>query len=152
MLVGDGESDRAGAHADVEHARRVAELAQDREAALDDGLGLGPWHERARVGLQRQPAEAPLAEDVGERLPQAPARQQLVQAIALVRVEHAVALDGHARPRQPERVRQQQLRVHLRRRYAGLVERPRRLAQGLGDRHAAVIPGRGGVPRRPAPR
>ena len=44
------------------------ELAEEREAALDDDLRLGPRDQRAPVDLQRQPPEAPLAEDVGERL------------------------------------------------------------------------------------
>ena len=38
------------------------------ERTLDDDLGLGPRDERAGVGLERQPPEAPVAEHVGERL------------------------------------------------------------------------------------
>ena len=48
--------------------RGAVEVREQREAPLDDDLRLGPRHERARVGAQRQPPEAPLAEDVGERL------------------------------------------------------------------------------------
>ena len=47
VLVGDRERDRAGARADVEHARLLAAREQ-REAALDHDLGLGPRHERPR--------------------------------------------------------------------------------------------------------
>jgi hypothetical protein len=46
-LVGDGERDRPGAGTDVEDAGLVAELGQEREAALDENLGLGARHERA---------------------------------------------------------------------------------------------------------
>ena len=56
---------------------RGASIAGDRgERALDDDLGLGPRDERAGVGLQRQTAEAPVAEDVGERLALAAALDQ----------------------------------------------------------------------------
>ena len=67
MLVGDRERDRARAGADIEHRGRV-EPAEQLEAALDDDLRLGPGDEDAPVDLQRQPPEAPLAEDVRDRL------------------------------------------------------------------------------------
>ena len=67
QLVRERQRDRAGAGADVDDARRL-DACEQREAALDDDLGLGPRHERARVGLQRQAAEVPVAEHVGERL------------------------------------------------------------------------------------
>ena len=67
MLVGDGERDRAGAGADVEHRGRFAP-GEQREHTLDHDLGLGPRDQRARVDRQRQPTEAPLAEDVLQRL------------------------------------------------------------------------------------
>ena len=66
-LVLQRKRDRTGTDADVQHARRVRPLEQ-RERPLDEDLGLGSRNERACVGLQRQPAKAPLAEHVGERL------------------------------------------------------------------------------------
>ena len=80
-LVRERERDRAGAGADVEHARLV-DAGEQREAALDDDLGLGPRDERARVGLQRQPAEAPVAEHVGERLARGRAARTSVARVA----------------------------------------------------------------------
>ena len=71
VLVGDRERDRARPGADVEHARRVGAV-QQRQAPLDDRLGLGTRDERPPVDGQREPAEAPLAEDVLERLARCP--------------------------------------------------------------------------------
>ncbi len=70
-LVHDRERDRAGADADVEHAGAV-EAGEQLEAALDEDLGLGPRDQHARIDLERQAAEAPLAEDVRKRLPRPP--------------------------------------------------------------------------------
>ena len=89
VLVGDRERDRAGARADVEHTRRL-KLPQVIEAALDDHLGLGPGNERPPVHREGQPPEAPLPEDVGERLPGAPPRDQLPEPPKLLLVERTV--------------------------------------------------------------
>ena len=70
-LVLERERDRAAAGADVDDARELGRSREQREAALDDDLRLGARHERARVGLQRQPPEVPVAEHVGERLTRA---------------------------------------------------------------------------------
>jgi hypothetical protein len=52
---------------DVEHTR-TCRIAEELDTDLDDDLRLGPRHERTRVAAKRQTAEAPLPEDVGERL------------------------------------------------------------------------------------
>ena len=132
LLVRDRERDRAAAGADVEHARRV-EPREQREAALDDDLRLGPRHERARVGSQRQPPEAPLAEDVRERLAPRRAARRAPAPRALGLVERPVVLGVELDPREPERVREQQLGVE-----------PRRLDALVAE----VLGGRGGGPRR----
>src|SRR5262249_46621028 len=59
--------DRARAGADVEDGG-LLEAVQVLERPLDDYLRLGSRHQGAFVGLERQPPEAPMAEDVGERL------------------------------------------------------------------------------------
>jgi hypothetical protein len=56
---------------------------EEREAALDDHLGLGSRHERSAVGLQRQPPEAPLAEDIRERLSLPAPADELAVGVAL---------------------------------------------------------------------
>ena len=66
-LVGERQGDRAGAGADVEHPRRL-DVTQPGEAALDHDLRLGPRDQRPLVDREREPAEAPFAEDVGDRL------------------------------------------------------------------------------------
>ena len=49
-----------------------------RQAALDHDLRLGPRHEDAPVDGEREPPEAPLAEDVRQRLaPLSPGNQPL---------------------------------------------------------------------------
>ena len=68
VLVGDRERDRARAGADVEDERLRRRPRDVVECALDDGLGLRAGYEHSRVDAQRQPPEAPLAEDVGGRL------------------------------------------------------------------------------------
>ena len=70
VLVGDRERDRARPRADVEHARRIAP-ASSAQAALDERLGLRSRDQRAPVDGEREPAEAPFAEDVLERLTRA---------------------------------------------------------------------------------
>ena len=82
MLVCDRERDRAGPGADVEH-RRSVEAAQVRERTLDHDLGLGPRDQRPPVDRQRQPPEAPLAEDVGDRLVPRAARDELAVGVQL---------------------------------------------------------------------
>src|SRR5919108_575526 len=79
VLVRDRERDRARADADVEDARPL-QAREQREAPLDDDLRLGPRHERPPVGRERQPPEAPLTEDVGERLPRLAPGEQRLQA------------------------------------------------------------------------
>ena len=65
QLVGDGEGDRAGAGADVEHPIGP-QLAQRH---FDQQLGLRPRDQDTPVDLELDPAEAAAAEDVSDRLP-----------------------------------------------------------------------------------
>jgi hypothetical protein len=84
------------------------------ETPLDDDLGLRPWDERAPVRLQRQPAEVPVAEDVGERLALSAALDELACSGALGIGERTVVLGVELDPRQAERACKQQLRVDTR--------------------------------------
>ena len=131
MLVGNRERDRARSGSDVEHPRRALPL-QELEAALDDDLSLGPRHECARIGLQRQPPEAPFAEHVRERLPlAAPSQEDMESAWHLVLAVRVHAASGHA-----EHVGEEQLRIDARRVDAGVRERLLGEAQRLGHRHS----------------
>ena len=57
--------------------RRRRPLGQEREAALDQHLGLRPGHEHAPVDRQVEAVEPPPAQDVGDRLaPPAPLEQR----------------------------------------------------------------------------
>jgi hypothetical protein len=67
MFVGQRERDRTASGADVQHARLV-EALEPGEAPLHDDLGLRPGHEHTAVDGERQPPEAPLAENVREGL------------------------------------------------------------------------------------
>src|SRR5204862_5486165 len=77
LLVGNRKGDRARSGADVEN-RGLLDLRDQREAPLDDELGLGAWNEDARVHPQRQPPEPPLAEDVRQWLTRLPPSDQLL--------------------------------------------------------------------------
>src|SRR5262249_1235717 len=109
-LVFDRERDRAGAGADVENLRRRDAL-DSRERALGDDLRLRPRHERPRVRGERQPPEAPLPQDVGKRLTAAPALHENAGLGPLLVGERAVVLRVELDAREPERVREQELRV-----------------------------------------
>ena len=84
---------------------------EQREAPLDDDLRLRTRHERARVGLQRQAAEAPLAEHVRERLARLATREQRLDGA----VDLAVEVGVEAAARRAGDVREQKLRVDARR-------------------------------------
>ena len=135
MLVCDREGDRAAARADVEH-QRCFEPAQMEKRALDDDLRLGPRDQRAPVDGQRQPAEAPLAEDVRDRLAAGAARDELAVAVELAVVERPVEVRVELDALPAERVREQQLRVEPRR-LGGLAEVLRRAPEDVSDRHAS---------------
>src|SRR4051794_24279282 len=79
MLVRDRERNRAGTDTDVQDPR-LRNVAYVKETALDDALGLGARDQRARVDVEVEPTKAPLAEDVGERLPVTPAADERLQA------------------------------------------------------------------------
>ena len=73
---------------------------------------------------ERQPAEAPLAEDVGDRLPARAARDELAIPVELAALERPVEVGVQVDPLPAERVGEQQLRVEP--------SRLRRLAEMLG--------------------
>ena len=144
-LLRERERDRAAARADVDDARRLGAVEQ-REAPLDDDLGLGARHERARVGLQRQPAEVPVAEDVGERLAPAAALRR-ARAPPRARLRSAAGRAGCRARSASARAR---ARAAARRRGAGSRRRARR---GTRSRRASTSPSvtpraRGGARRR----
>ena len=136
MLVRDRQGNRPGTDADVEHAR-LLEPCEQRQAALDDDLRLGARDERTRVRPQRQPPKAPLAEDVRERLAGAAAAEQLPHLLELRLLEWTVELGVQLDPREPERVRDQVLRVDPRRVHALVGEEVGRAAEDLAERQAA---------------
>src|SRR6266511_1531163 len=80
MLIRDGERDRARADADVEDAR-LSHIGEELEAALDDRLGLRPGDEHARIDSKAEPAETPLAQEVGERLAPLAPLDELAEAV-----------------------------------------------------------------------
>src|SRR5919108_2161338 len=88
MLVGDRERDRARPDADVEHTR-LAGAGEQLEAALDEHLRLRARDQDAAIDLQCQAPEAPLAEDVGERLAPGPPSDELPEALLVRRRELA---------------------------------------------------------------
>ena len=77
-LVLQGESNRAGTDPDVEHARG-GNAREQRQRALDNDLRLRPRNERARIRLESQMTEAPLAKHVRKRLSLLPPGEQRFQ-------------------------------------------------------------------------
>ena len=130
VLVGDRQRDRARAGADVEDARSL-EAAQVRERPLDDDLRLRPRDQRAAVDRQREPPEAPLAEDVGDGLVPRAAGDELAIGGELGLAQRPVEVGVELDPRPAEHVREQQLGVE---------------APGLGGL-AEVLCTRAGAPR-----
>ena len=113
MLVGDRERDRARSRADVDHRGSVD--AGDRgERPLDERLGLRPRHERASVGPEREAPEAPLAEDVGERLAAAAPLDERSRRCSLGLVQRLVEARVELEPGQAERLGEDQLGVEPR--------------------------------------
>ena len=125
VLVGDRERDRAASRADVEDPRR-REVGDGRERPLDDHLGLRPWDEHPRVDEQRETAEAPLAEDVGERLPLLAADEQRLERLLLIRAKRPATVGVEVGAARPEDVRKEELGVDA-----------SRLAPGQGEPVAA---------------
>ena len=105
-LVRDRERNRARAGAEVEHAR-LRLVTEQGETAFHDDLRLGARDERTRVRVQHQPTEAPLAQDVRQRLALPAPFEQCVELVGDVLVAPFV----HARARGSEDVCEEQLRV-----------------------------------------
>ena len=133
MLGGERQCDRAAARADVDDARAL-EAHDRREGALDRDLGFGPRHERARVGTERQPAEAPFPEHVRERLAPAAALDECTRGCALGLVQRPIVLRVELDPLDGERMGEQQLGVEPRRVDALAGEVVDGGAQDLADR------------------
>src|SRR5581483_10160514 len=129
-LVLQRERDRARADADVEDPRPL-DPVDESEDTLDERLRLRPRHERARVGLQREPAEAPLAEDVGERLASLAAGEERLESLHLL-----VRAGRETGARRPEHVGDEPLRVDPGRLDAGRGEPALGLGESLPRRHS----------------
>ena len=84
---------------------------EQREAALDEDLGLRARHQGARVAAQLEAVEAPAPEHVGERLAAAPATHELAQEVDLGGLERAVVVEVQLEPLDPEHVGEQVLGV-----------------------------------------
>ncbi len=153
MLAREGERDRAGAGPDVED-EGLRLVLQMPNGALDDHLRLGPRHEDAGIDAQRQLAEAPLAEDVRDRLARRAPVDQLPVAALLLAAQGAVRVRKELRSRRGERVRQQELGVDAGRLATRVGEHPAAVLQRLADRHAdgrlrpRPLRGHAGAPRR----
>ncbi len=129
-LVLERERDRARADSDVEDPGPLDSL-HESERAVDERLGLGPRHERARVRLQRQPPEAPLAEDVRQWLASLAAHEERLEPVhALVQAAR------EPRARRPEQMRDEPLCVDPRRLDTGRGEPPLRLGERLANGHS----------------
>ena len=113
VLVGDRKRDRARPRADVEHPRRVGAVEQ-RKAALDDRLGLGARNERPPVDGQREPPEAPLAEDVLQRLARRPPCDEGTRPFELVSGQGTVEVHVELDPVDSEDAPQQALGIEPR--------------------------------------
>ncbi len=162
MFVGDRERDRSGADPDVEDAR-FDEVAEKGETALDHDLGLGAGNERPVVDLEEKAAEAPLTEDVGERLAPDPAPNEFFQSPTLVG-RHRAVRRVELGAGDSEHVGDQDLGVDARRRHTGCAELELDLVDGVqghldsfaADSHAFLTPRRlqapAAAPLRRAPR
>ena len=135
-LVRDCKRDGAGAGADVEDGGSE-DVAEKLEAALDDALGLGPWDQDTGIDDQRQPPEAPLAEDVGERLPRGSPRNERTESVELGS-RRLPPVGVQLTSAHTEHVGEQPLGVHLRRGTLGPLERGRALGESLSNRHTAA--------------
>ena len=132
--------------------RRPSSSASARSTTISvSGRGTSA---RASVA-ERQPPEAPLAEDVRERLaPAAALERARAPAACSSSVERPVVLGVELEPREAERLAEQQLRVEPRRVDALALEElgPRSRAGSLGRASRRRFRARGGAPRRSAPR
>ena len=115
--------------------RGASDAADQLEAALDDDLRLGPRHERARVGAQRQAAEVPVAEHVRERLTRAPPLHELACSVPLRLGQRPVVLRVELDPREAERAREQPLRIEPRALDATFRQVVGRAGEHLAERH-----------------
>ena len=134
--------------ADVEHTR----LGQTRESSRQRSTSTsvsGRGMRTRESTVQRQPAKAPLAQHVRERLPRRPPRDELAEDALLLR-RRPVSVRVQLRPRHPERVREQPLRVDARRRHPGSAQLVRR--RRPGGRGRSLFERAGAGPRRSAPR
>ncbi len=121
-LVRNGQRDRAGARAEIEHAH-VALRRQARERELDQRLGLRPRDQHRRRHGERQPPEFADAGQVGDRLAVAAALRERAKRrrIRSRASGSSPCATSHARSF-AQHVREQHLRVE--RNEARLRERP----------------------------
>ena len=134
-LVGDREGDRAAAGTDVEHARGFL-IPDQREAALDDDLRLGPRHQGARVGAERQAAEVPVAEHAARSGSRAPRRCTSSRAAARsASLQRPVVLRIELDAREAERSCEQALGIEARALHAASYQVVGRGGEHLAERH-----------------
>ena len=110
QLVRQRQCDRAASGSHIDDSR-VGDVSETCQTPLDHDLGLRTRNERPRVGLQRQPAEAPVAQDVGQRLARGAALEDRPPRGPLGFRERPVALGVQLEPRQSEGLREQELGV-----------------------------------------
>ncbi len=135
MLVRDRERDRTAPGADVENAGSL-ESRDARKTALDHDLRLGPRDQDARVDLEREPPEPPLAEHVRQGLSGRTAPGEPRELSALVHRELPFRLERELGAREAENVADEELGVDLRRLATGSLQRLGRLCDRASDPHA----------------
>ncbi len=88
----------------MSRTRGASTPVEQREHPVDDDLRLRARHEGARVGLQRQVPEVPLAEDVGQRLPRLTPHEQRLGGLGLAPAQRTLGRRVELAPRHAEHV------------------------------------------------
>ena len=140
-FVRDRQRNRPRSGAEVEHAR-IGLVTQQGKAAFHDDLGLGARDERTRIRVQHQPAEAPLPEDVRQRLALSAPFEQCVELVGDVLVASLV----HAGARGSEDVGEKQLGVDPWRVDTRLLEPLLGETESFTDRHCSSARRRSSAP------
>jgi hypothetical protein len=146
-LEGERDRDAAAARPDVGD-RELARRAPPRELAraVDQELRLRPRDEHARTDAEGAAVELARARDVRRRLAPAAPHERVARAVDLLPDDRAVERQEQLQPVDPERVRDEQLRLEARRLDAlALEELPRhahhvaRVARGLRRARTALV-------------
>ncbi len=122
----DGHCDRARAGAEVDHPAGAVRQALERK--VDEKLGLRPRDQHVVGHLEREAVELAFAREVGHRLTGAAQQEQPLDRAHRFGVERALGVGEDPRPREPQHVRGEHLRLDRRQAARG-EERGERCAQ-----------------------